>query len=27
MPKDMTFVEMGQILEYINTELKDMYGN
>jgi len=27
MPKDMTFAEMGQILEYIDTELKDMYGN
>jgi len=26
MPKDMTFTEMGQILEYINRELKDMYG-
>jgi hypothetical protein len=27
MPKDMTFTEMGQILEYINSELKDMYGS
>jgi hypothetical protein len=26
MPKDMAFTEMGQILEYINRELKDMYG-
>jgi hypothetical protein len=25
MPKDMTFTEMGQILEYINLELKQMY--
>jgi len=27
MPKDMTFTEMGKILEYINSELKDMYGS
>ena len=27
MPKGMSFTEMGQILEYINSELKDMYGN
>jgi hypothetical protein len=27
MPNDMTFTEMGQILEYINSELKEMYGN
>ena len=27
MPNDMTFTEMGQILEYINYELKDMYGD
>jgi|TARA_R110000824_G_scaffold193652_1_gene376059 hypothetical protein len=25
MPTDMTFTEMGQILEYINLELKQMY--
>jgi hypothetical protein len=27
MPRDMGFTEMGQILEYINSELKEMYGN